>query len=51
MFESNFPVDSLTCNYATLWNAFKRIAARYSADEKSALFGGTATRVYRLDLT
>jgi L-fuconolactonase len=50
MFESNFPVDSLTCDYATLWNTFKRIAARYSAEEKSALFGGTAARVYRLDL-
>jgi predicted TIM-barrel fold metal-dependent hydrolase len=50
MFESNFPVDSLTCSYATLWNAFKRLAAGYSADEKAALFGGTAARVYRLKL-
>jgi predicted TIM-barrel fold metal-dependent hydrolase len=50
MFESNFPVDSLTCDYATLWNAFKRVAARYASDEKSALFGGTAARVYRLNL-
>ena len=48
MFESNFPVDSLTCSYAVLWNAFKRIAAGYSADEKAALFGDTAARVYRL---
>jgi predicted TIM-barrel fold metal-dependent hydrolase len=48
MFESNFPVDRLSCDYATLWNAFKRIAARYSVDEKFALFSGTATRVYRL---
>jgi len=50
MFESNFPVDSLTCNYATLWNSFKRVAARYSADEKSALFSDTATRTYRLEI-
>jgi len=50
MFESNFPVDRLTCDYATLWNAFKRLAARYSGDEKAALFGGTAARVYRLKL-
>jgi predicted TIM-barrel fold metal-dependent hydrolase len=50
MFESNFPVDRGAADYATLWNAFKRIAAGYSADEKTALFSGVATRVYRLDL-
>jgi predicted TIM-barrel fold metal-dependent hydrolase len=49
MFESNFPVDMGSCSYATLWNAFKRIAAGYSADEKTALFSGTATRTYRLE--
>ena len=48
MFESNFPVDSGSCDYATLWNAFKTIAADYSADDKTALFSGTATRVYRM---
>jgi predicted TIM-barrel fold metal-dependent hydrolase len=48
MFESNFPVDSATCSYSTLWNAFKRIAAGASQDERIALFGGTAMRVYRL---
>jgi len=37
-----------SCTYAVLWNAFKRIAQGYSADEKTALFAGTATRVYRL---
>ena len=50
MFESNFPVDLGSCSYATLWNVFKRIAAGCSADEKRALFGGTADRVYRLGL-
>ena len=50
MFESNFPVDKQSCSYATLWNAYKRIAARYSAAEKAALFFGTANRVYRLGL-
>jgi predicted TIM-barrel fold metal-dependent hydrolase len=48
MFESNFPVDSYSCSYATLWNALKRTASAYSADEKAALFAGTAARVYRL---
>jgi predicted TIM-barrel fold metal-dependent hydrolase len=35
--------------YAALWNAFKRIAASASADDKIALFSGTARRAYRLD--
>lgn len=48
MFESNFPVDQLSCSYAVLWNAFKRLASGYSADEKAALFSRTAARVYGL---
>ncbi len=50
MFESNVPVDKGCCSYVALWNAFKRIAAGASADDKRALFSGTATRVYRLDV-
>lgn len=50
MFESNFPVDAVTADYPVVWNAFKRIAAKASADEKAALFAGTAARVYRLDI-
>lgn len=50
MFESNFPVDRALTSGTVLWNAFKRIAAGFSADEKHALFLGTANRVYRLDL-
>jgi len=48
MFESNFPVDKLAVSYPVLWNAFKKIAADYSEDEKDSLFRGTATRVYRI---
>ncbi len=48
MFESNFPVDKRGCSYPVLWNAFKRIAAGASADEKAHLFHDTAARVYRL---
>ncbi len=48
MFESNFPVDKITSGYAVLWNAFKRLASGASAAEKTALFSGTASRVYRL---
>ncbi|MCH2170602.1 amidohydrolase family protein [Myxococcota bacterium] len=48
MFESNFPVDKLSVSYGVLWNAFKKIAAQYSEDEKESLFRATAMRVYRL---
>jgi L-fuconolactonase len=48
MFESNFPVDRFGADYASLWNAFKRIAMNFSADEKTALFSDTAARVYRI---
>ncbi len=49
MFESNFPVDRSVGSYHVLWNAFKRIAADASSDEKAALFHDTAERVYRLN--
>ncbi len=49
MFESNFPVDRWGADYAVLWNAFKRLAAGASADERAALFAGTAARFYRLE--
>jgi predicted TIM-barrel fold metal-dependent hydrolase len=48
MFESNFPVDRFSLSYAVLWNGLKKIAARYTADERTAMFSGTARRVYRL---
>jgi predicted TIM-barrel fold metal-dependent hydrolase len=50
MFESNFPPDKGQCSYQVIFNAFKRIAAPYSEAEKTALFSGTATDVYRLKL-
>ena len=50
MFESNFPVDKECVSYRTLWNAFKRIAAKagLSEAEKADIFSGTAARAYRL---
>lgn len=48
MFESNFPVDKLSLSYDVYWNAMKKIAAAYSAQEQHALFYGTAERIYRL---
>ena len=49
MFESNFPVDGISCGYGTLWNAFKRLTHDMPAEEQDALFRGTAARVYRID--
>jgi hypothetical protein len=37
-----------SCTYPVLWNAFKHVAKGASAAEKTALFAGTATKVYRL---
>jgi predicted TIM-barrel fold metal-dependent hydrolase len=48
MFESNFPVDMVTCSYTVLWNSFKRLTSGASAAEKAALFHDTAARIYRL---
>jgi hypothetical protein len=33
-----------------LWNTLKRLAAGYSADEKTALFSGAAKKAYRLEV-
>src|SRR5262249_40903560 len=49
MFESNFPPDKQSCSYRTLWNAFKRLTTGASAEERTALFGATATQTYRLN--
>jgi predicted TIM-barrel fold metal-dependent hydrolase len=48
MFESNFPVDRFSLSYRTVWNAFKKLTADFTADERTAMFSGTARRVYRL---
>jgi L-fuconolactonase len=48
MFESNFPVDKCALSYTVLWNAFKKMAARYTEPEKDRMFRGTATQFYQL---
>jgi L-fuconolactonase len=47
--ESNFPVEKMGIGFAALFNALKRLTAGCSAEEKRAIFAGTARRVYRLD--
>ena len=49
MFESNFPVDKLSCSYNVLYNSFKLLTAGFSADEKAKLYHDTAVKTYKLD--
>jgi predicted TIM-barrel fold metal-dependent hydrolase len=49
MFESNFPPGKGVCSYPVLWNALKRISARYSADERDQMFFRSALNFYRID--
>jgi len=48
MFESNFPVDKQSCSYVVLWNAFKKIAGRYSEQDRQCLFHDTAINAYKI---
>ena len=49
MFESNFPPDKVGHSYNVLYNAFKILSKDYSTTERTALFQGTAERVYRVE--
>lgn len=49
MFESNFPVDRLSVSYRILWNAFKKMTAHFSEDDKNLMFSGVARKVYQLE--
>jgi len=48
MFESNFPVDRVSVSYRVLYNAFKKMVGDFTDNERSAMFSGTASRVYAL---
>lgn len=50
MFESNFPVDKVSCSYHVLWNAFKCVTSSYSTEEKKALYSQSAIDAYSLPL-
>jgi predicted TIM-barrel fold metal-dependent hydrolase len=49
MFASNFPVDSLVTDYATILAGFREAIAFRPAHERHALLGGNAQRIYRLE--
>jgi predicted TIM-barrel fold metal-dependent hydrolase len=48
MAASNYPPDSRSAGFVPLWNALKRCVVSASDDERTALFSGTAGRVYRI---
>lgn len=50
MMESNYPPDGRSAGYVPLWNALKHIVRAASPEDKTALFSGTACRVYRIEL-
>lgn len=49
LFESNFPVDSTSISYRTLWNAYKKLASDHGAEERRALLAGNARRLCGID--
>ena len=48
MFASNFPVDSLTSDYTTIWAAYDGITSEMSDDDRAKLFHDNAVLYYRL---
>jgi L-fuconolactonase len=48
MFESNFPMDRVLCDYVTVWNVFKRSSRGLNPSERTAMFHDNAVRLYRL---
>lgn len=49
MFASNFPVDSVCGDLATIFAGYQEITAGFSAGERAAMFHDNAMRIYRID--
>ena len=49
MFGSNFPVDKLHADFATVWGAYDEITSGLSGEDRTKLFGDTAREFYRID--
>ena len=49
MFGSNFPVDKLHADFATVWGAYDEITSALPDDDRARLFGDTARKFYRID--
>ena len=48
MAASNWPVILLGASYAETWSGITELVAELSADERRAVLGGTAKRIYGL---
>ena len=46
--ETNYPEDRHLTDFVVLWNTYKRIAAGFSADERSWVFEKAARPVYNV---
>jgi len=49
LFGSNFPIEKLWTTYRDLVNAHRAAAAALYPEQRDAIFGGTAARVYRVE--
>lgn len=48
MFASNFPVEKVHGSFGGFYEAYDAITAGFGEAERALLFGGTASRIYRL---
>ena len=48
MFASNFPVDSLCADYATIFAGFRRFVEDFTPEDQARLFHDNARRLYRI---
>jgi predicted TIM-barrel fold metal-dependent hydrolase len=48
LFGSNFPIEKLWTSYRALVDAHRTTAGPLRPEQREAIFGGTAMRVYRL---
>ncbi len=48
MFASNYPVDSLIADFATIYGGFMRIIGDFAARDQRRLLCDNARRIYRL---
>ena len=51
MFASNFPVEKVHGSFGGFYEAYDAITAGFGEAERALLFGGTASRIYRLPTT
>ncbi len=49
MFGSNFPVDKLHADFATVWGAYDQITSTLPDEDRARLFRDTARAFYRID--